>query len=154
MCRPLLFRSILCLLALLEFLSCSGSVSLVGTTTTVRFVYAATTALNPSVHQQFPKCVEGVGHTHIHPSWQNYARINMSAFLSDRWEISFTDVPVGPEQRIRISDPNTCATDPNGASTVNVRANDVLLTQVVDTPGNGMEPGLAFRVAADGHVTP
>ena len=47
-----------------------------------------------------------------------------------------------------------CATDPNGASTENVFANGILLTDIVGTPGNGTEPGLAFTVAADGTVTP
>lgn len=45
-------------------------------------------------------------------------------------------------------------TDPNGASTMNVFANGVLLTRIVDTPGNGTEPGLAFTVSASGGVTP
>jgi hypothetical protein len=35
-----------------------------------------------------------------------------------------------------------------------VSANGTLLTRVVDTPGNGIEPGLAFEVAANGSVTP
>ena len=72
----------------------------------------------------------------------------------DRWEITFTDVPVGSEQRIRISDPNTCALNETGASTEGVSANGTVLARVVDTPGNGIEPGLAFEVAADGSVTP
>ena len=84
----------------------------------------------------------------------DFSRIDMTAVGSDRWEITFSDVPVGFEQRIRISDPNTCATDPNCASTQNVFANGVLLTRVVDTPGNGTEPGLAFAVATDATVTP
>ena len=41
-----------------------------------------------------------------------------------------------------------------GASTERVSANGTLLTRVVDTPGSGIEPGLAFEVAADGSVTP
>jgi len=41
-----------------------------------------------------------------------------------------------------------------GASTVNVSANGVLLLRVVDTPGSGVEPGLAFAVAADGSIDP
>ena len=78
----------------------------------------------------------------------------MTAAAADRWQITFDDVPVDSEQRIRISDPNACRTDPNGASTTNIFANGVLLTRVVDTPGNGTEPGLAFTVAAGGVVTP
>ena len=63
-------------------------------------------------------------------------------------------VQVGSEQRIRISDPNACALNATGASTDGVSANGTLLTRVVDTPGSGVEPGLAFEVAADGSVTP
>jgi hypothetical protein len=39
-------------------------------------------------------CVRGVGHTHFHPSWRNFARIEMTAIGVDRWEISFSDVPI------------------------------------------------------------
>lgn len=62
-------------------------------------------------------------------------------------------MPVGSEQRIRVGDPNTCAENPTGASTEDVTANGVLLTRIVDTPGSGIEPGLAFSAAADGTVT-
>ncbi len=120
----------------------------------VEFVYRAATITSGAVRAAFPDCVAAVGVTHIHPGWRDFVRINMTPVGNDRWEITFTDVPVGSEQRIRISDPNTCDSDPNGASTEGVSANGVLLTRIVDTPGNGVEPGLAFRVAADGTVTP
>jgi hypothetical protein len=71
------------------------------------------------------------------------------------WTITFDDVPVGSRERIRVSDANVCsAENATGAATANVRANGVLLTDVVDTPGSGVEPGLAFSVAGDGTVTP
>ncbi|MBI2186743.1 MAG: hypothetical protein HYU37_06405 [Acidobacteria bacterium] len=41
-----------------------------------------------------------------------------------------------------------------GAATRNVFANDVLLVEVVPTPGSGIEPGLAFTVSPDGRVSP
>lgn len=121
---------------------------------TVRFVYSASTIVDPAVAQAFPACVQGVGQTHIHPGWRNFVRVNMQAVAPDRWEIEFTDVPVVTEQRIRVSDPNVCAENPTGAATEGVQANGVLLDRVVDTPGSGIEPGLAFTVAADGTVTP
>ncbi len=124
------------------------------TTATVRFVYGASTAIDPAVAQAFPGCVQGVGQTHIHPSWRNFARVNMQAAGADSWEITFQDVPVGGEQRIRVSDPNVCAQNPTGAATEGVSANGVTLTRIVDTPGSGIEPGLAFSVSADGSVTP
>lgn len=121
---------------------------------TVDFSYRAPTSINPTVQQQFPSCVAGVGRTHIHPSWRGYGRFDMIVTEEERWGISFDDVTVGRSYRIRISDPNACATDPNGASTRNVFANGVQLTRIVDTPGNGPEPGLAFTVTEDGQIVP
>ncbi len=123
-------------------------------TATVEFVYLAATTTAPEVAARFPSCVSGVNVTHIHPGWRGFAAVALNAAAPGRWSISFSDVPVGSEQRIRISDPNACTTDPNGASTEGVFANDVPLTRVVDTPGNGIEPGLAFSVSPNGTVTP
>ncbi len=136
--------------------SCGGSSNPVAPMPRARveFVYRAATATDAAVRAAFPNCVAAVGVTHIHPGWRDFVRINLTAIGDDRWEITFTDVPVDSEQRIRISDPNTCNSDPNGASTENVFANGVRLTRIVDTPGNGTEPGLAFSVTADGTVTP
>jgi hypothetical protein len=121
---------------------------------TVEFVYVASTEIDPGVQNDFPGCVNGVGQTHIHPSWRNFSRIDMMPVGEDRWEISFSDVPTGELLAIRVSDPNTCAENPTGASTENVFANDVRLTNVVDTPGSGIEPGLSFTVMNDGTVLP
>ena len=124
------------------------------TAATVRFTYLAVTALNPDLPASAQACVQGVGRTHIHPSWRNFIRIDMQAVGSDRWEISFSDVAVNERQSIRISDPNVCADNPTGAATNNVLANDVRLVEIVPTPGAGTEPGLAFTVGADGRVSP
>ena len=121
---------------------------------TVEFVYAASTTTSPEVVANFPQCVGGVGFTHIHPSWRGFQAIPLTAVAAERWEITFSDVPVGAEQRIRISDPNTCALNPTGASTVGVFANGTLLSRIVDTPGSGIEPGLSFSSAEDGTITP
>ena len=121
---------------------------------TVVFSYAAPTATDPAVTAAFPQCVQGVNVTHLHPGWRAFQAFALTAIGADRWEITLSDVPVGSEQRIRISDPNTCALNPTGASTEGVSANGTLLSRVVDTPGTGIEPGLAFEVAADGSVTP
>ncbi|HEX7185160.1 MAG TPA: hypothetical protein VF756_25260 [Thermoanaerobaculia bacterium] len=122
-------------------------------TTTVQFVYVAATTTDPQVAARFPNCVNGIGRTHIHPSWRGYPVVVLTA-AGDRWNITFTDVPVGSENRIRVSDPNVCDENPTGAATQNVFANGVRLTRVVDTPGSGIEPGLAFQVDANGTVTP
>ncbi len=121
---------------------------------TVVFSYLAPTATDPAVVATFPQCVQGVNVTHLHAGWRDFQAFALTAMGPDRWEITLTDVPVGSEQRIRISDPNTCALNATGASTEGVSANGTLLTRVVDTPGSGIEPGLAFEVAADGSVTP
>ncbi len=123
-------------------------------TATVAFGYLAATSIDPAVQSAFPACVAGVGRTHIHPSWRGFVRIDMTPVGADRWEISLNDVPANEFVRIRISDPNVCAENPTGAATQNAFANGVELTQVVDTPGNGIEPGLGFSVAPDGTVTP
>ena len=72
----------------------------------------------------------------------------------NQWVATFDDVPVGGRLRIRVSDPNVCASSLTGAATQGVYANGVRLTDVVGTPGIGTEPGLAFTLAAGGAVTP
>jgi hypothetical protein len=119
----------------------------------VTFRYEAAVAVDADVAAAAPACVSGVGHTHIHPSWRSFERVDMTADGSG-WTISFDDVPVDSRERIRVSDPNACAENPTGAATRNVFANGVRLTDVVDTPGSGTEPGLAFTVAAYGSVMP
>jgi hypothetical protein len=122
-------------------------------TATVTIVYAAPTTTDPQVAAQFPLCVTGIERTHLHPSWRGFARVDLTA-AGDRWTATFTDVPVGSRERFRINDPNVCPENPTGAVTRNISANGVALTAVVDTPGSGVEPGVAFTVAADGTVTP
>ena len=122
--------------------------------TVVEFVYQASTSIDPDVAAAHAACVAGVGQTHIHPSWLSFSRIDMRAVGVERWEITFEDVPIDMLQSIRVSDPNVCADNPTGAATQNVSANAVLLTNVVDTPGSGIEPGLSFTVDANRQVTP
>jgi hypothetical protein len=122
-------------------------------TTTVRIVYRAQVTPRTDLPQSTATCVSAVGQTHIHPSWRQFTAIPFQA-ASNQWEITFTDVPTTARQSIRVSDGNVCDENPTGASTRNVFANDVLLTQIVTTPGSGPEPGLAFGVDASGRVTP
>ena len=121
---------------------------------TVVFSYMAPTTTDPAVAAMFPQCVQGVNVTHLHAGWRDFEAFALTAMGPDRWEITFTDVPVGSEQRIRVSDPNACAINATGASTEGVSANGTVLTRIVDTPGTGIEPGLAFEVTADGSVAP
>lgn len=122
------------------------------TTATVMFVYRASTIPRTDLPTALASCVSGVGRTHIHPSWRSFGRIDMTPIGTERWEIAFSDVPVGARQAIRVSDGNACTENPTGAATRNVFANGVLLSDIVPTPGSGTEPGLAFTVAADGRV--
>ncbi len=120
---------------------------------TVRFDYRASTTVNPDLPPSTQACVNGVGRTHIHPSWRNFSRIDMQAVGTDLWQITLTDVPINVRLSIRVSDPNVCTENATGAATRNVFANDVRLVDVVPTPGTGTEPGLAFTVGAGGGVT-
>ena len=125
-----------------------------GGTATVTFVYRAATIPRTDLPASAQQCVSGVGRTHIHPGWRSFERVDMTPSGPDRWEITFTDVPAGVRQSIRVSDGNVCDENPTGAATRNVFANDVRLTDIVPTPGSGTEPGLAFSTSADGRVTP
>jgi len=122
--------------------------------TTVRFAYRAATAPRADLPASDRECAAAVGRTHIHPSWRDFDRIEMTPRGADLWEIAFTDVPVNVRQSIRVSDGNACDQNATGAATRNVFANDVLLVEVVPTPGAGIEPGLAFTVSPGGVVTP
>jgi hypothetical protein len=122
-------------------------------TATVRIVYRAQVERRTDLPQSLATCVSGVGPTHIHPSWRSFTAIPLQAG-SDQWEITFNDVPTTTRQSIRVSDGNACDQNPTGAATRNIFANDVLLTEIVTTPGSGPEPGLAFGVDATGRVTP
>lgn len=125
------------------------------TSGSVSFEYRAATEPDPEVRDAFPDCFSGVGDTHIHPSWRGFARVDMQAQGAELWIITFNDVPVDSEQSIRVSDGNICsATNPTGAATENVFANGIRLVRVVDTPGAGVEPGLAFTLLSDGTVVP
>jgi hypothetical protein len=120
---------------------------------TVRFVYRAPTATRPDVPTSGPilACVRFSAPTHAHIGWRAFELVNMTAVGSDRWELTQTDVPVGPRNTILISDPNTCFQNPEGFATTNLSANDVPLTRLVRDGGGD---GLAFTVAANGTVTP
>jgi hypothetical protein len=120
---------------------------------TVRIVFAGSTTRRSDLPASAQGCAAGVGVTHIHPSWRNFASIPLQAVPPDRYEISFTDVPVGTRVSFRINDQNSCDENPTGAVTRNVFANDVRLVQNTTTPGNGDEPGYALTMAANGTIS-
>jgi hypothetical protein len=98
-------------------------------------------------------CVSGVGATHTHPSWRNFAAIPLQPVPPDRYEISFTDVPVNTRVSFRVNDQNACDENPTGAVTRNVFVNGIRLIQNTTTPGNGDEPGFAFTIAPNGTIS-
>jgi hypothetical protein len=117
----------------------------------VRFVYAGPTARRSDLPPSALDCLNGVGLTHIHPSWRDFAAIPLRPLPPDRYDILLDDVPVDTRVSFRINDQNSCDENPTGAVTRNVLANDVRLTQNATTPGE--EPGYAFMVTRSGTVT-
>src|SRR5437867_6439889 len=120
---------------------------------TVRIVLRGSTTLRSDLPASAQACVAGVGVTHTHPSWRNFSAVPLQPVPPDRYEITFTDVPVNARAAFRINDQNFCDQNPTGAALRNVFANDVELVQNTTTPGNGDEPGFAFTVTASGRVT-
>jgi hypothetical protein len=123
------------------------------TTATVRIVFQGSTTRRTDLPASAQACVNGVGATHIHPSWRSFAGISLTPVPPDRYEMTFSDVPVAMRISFRINDQNSCDENPTGAVTRNVFANEVRLIQNATTPGNGDEPGYALTVAASGTVT-
>jgi hypothetical protein len=123
------------------------------TTTTVRIVFLGSTARRADLPPSAQPCVSGVGATHTHPSWRDFAGIPLQPVSPGRYEISFTDVPVNTRVSFRVNDQNACDENPTGAVTRNVFANDIPLIQNATTPGNGDEPGFAFTIAPSGTIT-
>jgi hypothetical protein len=123
------------------------------TSATLRVVFLGSTSRRQDLPASAQACVDGVGATHVHPSWRGFAVIPLQAVPPDRYEMAFADVPIGTRVSFRINDQNSCDENPTGAVTRNVFANDVRLAQNTTTPGNGDEPGYAVTVAANGSVS-
>ena len=123
------------------------------TTATVRIVFMGSTARRTDLPTSAQACVSGVGATHTHPSWRGFATIPMQPVPPDRYEISFTDVPINTRVSFRVNDQNACDENPTGAVTRDVLANNVRLIQNTTTPGSGDEPGFAFSIAPNGAIS-
>ena len=122
-------------------------------TATVRIVFMGSTTRRTDLPASAAACVNGVGLTHTHPSWRSFAGISLDAVPPDRYEITFTDVPVNTRVSFRLNDQNACDENATGAVTRNVFGNNVRLIQNTTTPGNGDEPGFAFTVAPNGNLS-
>ena len=123
------------------------------TTATVRIVFVGATTRRSDLPASAQPCVNGVGPTHIHPSWRDFAGIPLQAVPPDRYELTFTDVPLNTRVSFRVNDQNACDENPTGAVTRNIFANDVRLVQNTTTPGNGDEPGFAFTITPNGAIS-
>ena len=123
------------------------------TITSVRLVYMGATTRRADLPASAQACVNGVGTTHTHPSWRAFAAVPLQAVPPDRYEITFTDLPVNTRVSLRVNDQNSCDENPTGAVTRNVFVNGTSLMQNATTPGNGDEPGFAFAVAPNGTVS-
>ena len=121
------------------------------TVPTLRVVFLGSTTRRSDLPASAQACVNGVGATHIHPSWRSFAGVALQPLPPDRYEITFNDVPIGTSVSFRINDQNSCDENPTGAVTRNVLANDVRLTQNATTPGD--EPGYALMMSASGNVS-
>jgi hypothetical protein len=141
-------------IASVALVACDESPTAPGQSTpaTIRIVFLGPTTRRSDLPASAAACVSGVGATHIHPSWRSFETIPLQAVPPDRYEMTFTDVPVGTRVSFRINDQNSCDENATGAVTRNVLANDVRLVQNATTPGNGEEPGYALTVAADGSI--
>jgi hypothetical protein len=133
-------------------LGCTSSTAPSSHFATVRIIFRGATTQRTDLPASAQACISGVGVTHAHPSWRNFATVPLQPVPPDRYEIMFDDVPVDTPASFRINDQNFCDQNPTGAVLRNVFANDVELRQNTTTPGNGDEPGYAFRVSANGRV--
>jgi hypothetical protein len=123
------------------------------TTATVRVEFLGATTRRSDLPASADACVNGVGATHIHPSWRSFAGIPLQPVPPERYEITFSDVPVNTRVSFRVNDQNACDENPTGAVTRNVLTNGVRLSQNTTTPGNGDEPGFAFSIAPSGAIS-
>jgi hypothetical protein len=144
------------LACVLAHLACDDAVgpssSTTGSTATARIVFMGSTTRRADLPASAQACVNGVGTTHVHPSWRGFAAISLTPVPPDRYEISFPDVPIDTRVSFRVNDQNSCDENPTGAVTRNILVNDVRLAQNATTPGNGDEPGFAFTIAANGAI--
>jgi hypothetical protein len=145
-------RVLLLAAALCAAIAC-GSSTAPSSLATVRVVLMGATARRTDLPPSAQACVDGVGATHIHPSWRNFATSPLQAFPPDRYEISLSDVPVNMRVSFRVNDQNSCDENPTGAVTRNIFLNNVRLVQNTTTPGNGDEPGYAFVISQNGTIS-
>ena len=70
-------------------------------TATVRLVFMGSTTRRTNLPASAQACLNGVGATHTHPSWRSFAAIPLQSVPPDRYQITFTDVPVNTRVSFR-----------------------------------------------------
>jgi hypothetical protein len=120
------------------------------TAPSVRILLRGSTTRRPDLPASAQACADGVGVTHVHASWRDFVSLPMQPVPPDRYELTFTDAPIGVRVSFRLNDQNFCDEFPTGAALRNVFVNDVALIQNTLTPGD--EPGFAFTLMNDGRV--
>jgi len=76
---------------------------------TLQIVFRGSTTRRPDLPASAQACLSGVGATHIHPSWHNYASTVLRALPPDRYEITLPDVPLDTRVSFRINDQSRAA---------------------------------------------
>src|SRR5262245_31389120 len=70
----------------------------------VRIVFLGATTRRPDLPASAEACINGVGATHIHPSWRSFTGMPLQPVPPDRYEITFDDVPVTMRVSFRVND--------------------------------------------------
>ena len=120
------------------------------TMATVRLVFMGATARRTNLPASAQACVNGVGATHTHPSWHSFAAIPLLAMPPDRYEITFTDVPVNTRVSLRVNDQNACDENPTGAVIRNVFVNGIGSFRTRPLRATGTNPALRLRLRRTG----
>ena len=145
-------RSVAVAVALAATTGCSEPNEPGAATSTIQLVFMGSTTRRTDLPASAQACVNGVGSTHTHPSWRAFAAFPLQPGPPDRYEITFTDVPVDTPVSLRVNDQNACDENPTGAVTRNVFVNGARLVQNTTTPGSGDEPGFAFSITPTGAI--
>ena len=121
------------------------------TTARLRFVSRPAAAPPPVQTEEFNGCLERMGQlTNVAPSWRDFETVVLRETMTNLFEMTFTDVPVGVSNSMTVRDLNECRRNPagNGRVTTGVSINGTQI-ETVD-PATG---GLFFSIDATGMVS-
>ncbi len=147
--RLLLFLS---LTACLVVVACAdGPVTPTPAFTTVRFILSESTTRRTDLSAGQTICANNTGLTHIHASWQGFQDAFMEPVGTDRYQITFTNVPVNQRQQVTVSDQNWCVFGgPIGVAASGVTANGATLKQ--NWWLDATQPGFEFSIDPSGLI--